>query len=160
VSTTPSLRPNHNRAAIKLYTIVALNKTSKSGFTLSKVEAARILSTLLHVHNRTSASWLRGDFQQNPFSRENFLKFVREYRTLPGLNTPKKITELAKDLYGLDFKRAVDLLEPEDRKAPVRRKRVDSKTESLAQVLIDRLKSSPPDEARQALIEVLAYCLK
>ena len=66
-------------------------------------------------------SWLRGDFKKHPISRENFLRFVRAYRTKPGLESPKEIRALAINLYGLDYKKTIELLDPADRESDLHR---------------------------------------
>ncbi len=40
---------------------------------------------------------------------------IRAYRTKPGLENAQKITELAISIYGSDYKRAIELLDPADR---------------------------------------------
>ena len=58
---------------------------------------------------------LRGDFKKHPISRENFLKFIRTYRTKPGLENAGEITALVISVYGSDYRKAIDLLDPADR---------------------------------------------
>ncbi len=103
------------RASLTLYFIVALNTEIKPGHTINKTEAAQSLADLLQIDRRAPAAWLRGDFIRHPLSRENFLKLIRAYRTKPGLESTPKITELAINIYGSEYKRAIELLDPADR---------------------------------------------
>ncbi len=105
------------RASLTLYLIVALNTEIKLGHTINKTEAAQVLADLLQIDRRAPASWLRGDFIKHPLSRENFLKLIRAYRTKPGLENTKEITALAISIYGSDYKRAIELLDPADRES-------------------------------------------
>ena len=112
---TVILKSDHKRASLTLYHIVALNTESKLGRTINKIGAAQVLAKLLQIDCRAPRSWLRGDFNKHPLSRENFLKFIRAYRTKPGLENAKEITALAINIYGSDCKRAIELLDPADR---------------------------------------------
>jgi hypothetical protein len=103
------------QASLTLYNILALNAETESGGTIHKTEAARVLARLLQINPRAPESWLRGDFKKHPMSRENFLRFVRAYRTRRELETPKEIRALAVNLYGSDYKRVLELLDPVDR---------------------------------------------
>jgi hypothetical protein len=108
--------PDHKRASLAIYFVVALNTTNESkSITINKSTAARILANLLEVDLSVPFSWLRGDFKKHPLSRENFLRFVRAYGSKPGLETPREIQVLAQYLYGADYKRAMQLLDIGDR---------------------------------------------
>jgi hypothetical protein len=110
-------KSDHKRASLTLYHIVALNAEIKLGYTINKVGAAQVLADLLQIDRRAPMSWLRGSFIKHPLSRENFLKFVRAYRTKPGLENAKKIVALAISLYGSHYKRAIELLDPADQES-------------------------------------------
>lgn len=110
----PQPRTDHHRASIIFYYVVALNTRNKDRCTINRSQAARVLANLLNIHPRGPHSWLRGDFRKHPVSRENFLRFVRKYRNLPGLESPREIKNLAIDLYGMDYRRTLDLLDPQD----------------------------------------------
>jgi hypothetical protein len=110
-------KSDHKRASLTLYHIVALNAEIKLGYTINKIGAAQVLADLLQIDRRAPMSWLRGSFIKHPLSRENFLKFVRVYRTKPGLENAKKIVSLAISLYGSHYKRAMELLDPSDRES-------------------------------------------
>ncbi len=107
-------KSDHKRASLTLYLVVALNTENKLGRTINKIGAAQVLADLLQIDRRAPMSWLRGDFIKHPLSRENFLKFIRAYRTKPGLENAKEIATLAINLYGSDYKRAIELLDPVD----------------------------------------------
>ncbi len=106
---------DHKRASLTLYLVIALNTESKLEHTINKIGAAQVLADLLQIDRRAPMSWLRGDFSKHPLSRENFLKFIRAYRTKPGLENAREITALAISIYGSDYKRAIELLDPADR---------------------------------------------
>jgi hypothetical protein len=108
-------KSDHKRASLSLYLIVAINSENKLGHTINKAEAASILADLLHIDRRSPASWLRGNFKKHPLSRENFLRLVRTYRKKPGLENAHKVSELAREIYGSEYQRAIDLLDPGDR---------------------------------------------
>lgn len=110
-------KSDHKRASLTLYLVVALNTENKLGRTINKIGAAQVLADLLQIDRRAPISWLRGDFIKHPLSRENFLKFIRAYRTKPGLENAKEITALAISIYGSDYKRAIELLDPADRES-------------------------------------------
>ena len=93
-------KPDPKRASLTLYLIVALNTGAKLESTINKTVAAQVLADLLQIDRRAPLSWLRGDFKKHPISRENFLRFIRAYRTKPGLENVKEITALAINLYG------------------------------------------------------------
>ena len=112
---TFDLQADSKRASLTLYFIVALNTEIKLEHTINKTEAAQVLADLLQINRRAPAAWLRGNFIKHPLSRENFLKLIRAYRTKPGLENTQKITELAISIYGSDYKRAIELLDPADR---------------------------------------------
>ena len=111
---TFDLQADSKRASLSLYFIVALNTETKLGHTINKTEAAQALAGLLQIDHRAPAAWLRGNFIKHPLSRENFLKFVRAYRTKPGLESVREITALAINIYGSGYKRAIELLDPAD----------------------------------------------
>lgn len=108
-------KSDSKRASLLLYHIVAFNAETKLERTINKIGAAQILADLLQIDRRAPMAWLRGDFIKHPLSRENFLKFVRAFRKKPGLESVKEITALAISIYGSDYKRAIELLDPEDR---------------------------------------------
>ncbi len=110
-------KSDHKQASLTLYHVVALNAEIKLGHTINKIAAAQVLANLLKIDRRAPMSWLRGGFIKHPLSRENFLKFIRAYRTRPGLETTKKITALAISIYGSHYKRAIELLDPADRES-------------------------------------------
>ena len=114
-------KSDHKRASLTLYHVVALNTESVLGRTINRIGAAQVLADLLQINRRAPMSWLRGDFNKHPLSRENFLKFIRAYRTKPGLENPKEITALAISIYGLDCKRAIELLDPADQEPELAR---------------------------------------
>ncbi len=118
---TGILKSDHKRASLTLYHIVALNTESKLGRTINKIGAAQVLAKLLQIDCRAPMSWLRGDFNKHPLSRENFLKFIRAYRTKPGLENAKEVTALAISIYGSDCKRAIELLDPADQESGLAR---------------------------------------
>jgi hypothetical protein len=107
--------PNHKQASLAVYRVVALNTKGKSQFLISKTEAAQVLTDLFQVNRATPRGWMRGDFKKHPLSRENFLRFVRAYRNKPGLESPREIRELALHLYGADYAKTLELLDPQDR---------------------------------------------
>ena len=113
----PFFEQDHKQASITLYSIVALNTKPNLKNTINRTEAAQSLAALLQIDRSAPMSWLRGDFKKHPLSRENFLRFVRAYRTKPGLESPKEITTLAINLYGLDYEKAIELLDPADRES-------------------------------------------
>lgn len=111
----PSFEQDHKQASVTLYSVLVLNSGTELERTLSKIELAAILADLLQINPRAPLSWFRGDFKKHPLSRENFLRFVRKYRNKPGLESPKAIKTLAIHLYGRDYKKAIELLDPSDR---------------------------------------------
>jgi len=111
---------DHKRASLTLYHVVALNTETILGRTINKVGAAQILADLLQIDRRAPISWLRGNFNKHPLSRENFLRFIREYRTKSGLENISDITALAIYIYGADYKRAIELLDPADREPVIK----------------------------------------
>lgn len=150
----PALKPNYNRASIVLYCAVALNAKSKSGRTINKIKAAQTLSALLQIDQRAPISWLRGDFKTHPLSRENFTKFVRAYRAKPGLESAREINSLAVDLYGRDYKKALELLDPIDHKTtPESEWRCEEK--ELANAIFEIINSSSPEAVKGALMHLL-----
>ena len=147
----PELKPNHNRASIMLYCSVALNAKSKSGRTLNKLNAAQALSDLLQIDRRAPISWLRGDFSKHPFSRENFLKFVRAYQNKPGLESNREIADLAVNLYGSEYQKALDLLDPMEWKINPEHNNSPGGKE-LAQAIFDLIASSSPEDIKGSLL--------
>ncbi len=110
-------KSDHKRASLTLYYIVARNTEGKMGQTINKIGAAHILADLLQIDHRAPISWLRGEFIKHPLSRENFLKLIRAYRTKPGLENTREITALAINIYGSNYKKAIELLDPIDRES-------------------------------------------
>lgn len=149
---------NHTRASITLYYVVAINTKRKLKNTINRTEVAQVLADLLKIHNSTPASWMRGNFKTHPISRENFLRIVRAYRTKRGLENVKAITALAIDLYGRDYKKAIELLDPADRESdlaqdvPV----MLPGTSDIVMTINDLLKSSP-EAVEIALVTMKAY---
>lgn len=148
---------DHNRASITLYYVIALNTKHKLKNTITRNEAAKVLAVLLQIHSRAPESWMRGNFRKHPISRENFLKFIRAYRRKPGLENVKAITALAINLYGADYKRAIELLDPADRESesaqnvPV----VLPDKVSLAAAICDLIEASSPEEVKKTLLTML-----
>jgi hypothetical protein len=158
-SMKPALKPNHRRASITLYAVVALNEKGGSEYTINRTRASEILAGLLDIDRSIPLSWLRGDFKKRPLSRENFLKFVRAYRAKEGLETPKKITALAVDLYGSGYQRALELLDPQDREV-VSEHEAPLEKKDLASAIFDLIKSSSPEEVKQALMLLMGQRLE
>jgi len=150
----PELKPNHNRASIMLYCSIALNAKSKSGHTINKIKAAQELSDLLQIDRRAPLSWLRGDFSKHPFSRENFLKFVRAYRNKSGLESDREITDLAMNLYGSDYQKALELLDPMEWEIVPEYKNCYERKD-LARAIFDLIDSSSPEEVKGALMYLM-----
>ena len=146
---------DHTRASINLYYIVAQNTLLKYKNTISRAEAAKVLAVLLQIHPRASESWMRGNFRKHPISRENFLKFVRLYRAKTGLETPKKITALAIDLYGREYKKAIELLDPQDRKHAPSQIKQPSKV-NLAAAIYNLIEASSPEELKKTLLTMVS----
>lgn len=111
----PSFEQDHKQASVILYSVLVLNSGTRLGRALGKIELAAILADLLQIDPRAPLSWFRGDFKKHPLSRENFLRLVRAYRNTPGLESPKAIKTLAIHLYGRDYIKAIELLDPVDR---------------------------------------------
>lgn len=152
-------KSDHLRASISLYYVVALNTKSKVGHTINRTGAAQSLADLLQINPRAPASWLRGDFKKHPISRENFLKFVRAYRTKPGLESVKEITALAINLYGPDYKKAIELLDPADRERDLAQDVLITLpgTSDVVTTINNLLEFSPPEEVKIALATMIAY---
>jgi len=150
---------DHNRASITLYYIVAINTKHKLKNTINRTEVAQVLADLLQIHNSTPASWMRGDFRKHPVSRENFLRIVRAYRTKPGLETPKEITALAINLYGLDYKKAIELLDPADHESDLAQDIPASPhgKPNLVTVICNLIEASSSAEVENALVTKIAY---
>lgn len=154
----PTSKSDHVRASITLYCVIA-NAESKLGHTINRTRAAQALADLLQINNRASASWLRGDFKKHPISRENFLRFIRAYRTKPGLETVKEIAALAIDLYGQEYKKVIKLLDPADRESdpaqdvPVRL----SGASDMTMTINNLCKFSSPEQIGIAFSTLTAY---
>lgn len=152
-------KPDPKRASLTLYLIVALNTGAKLESTINKTVAAQVLADLLQIDRRAPLSWLRGDFKKHPISRENFLRFIRAYRTKPGLENVKEITALAINLYGSDYKKAIDLLDPADRERELSQDiqvTLSSKS-NLVTAICNLLESSPSEAVEIALVTLIAY---
>ncbi|MBI5944312.1 MAG: hypothetical protein HY864_08080 [Chloroflexi bacterium] len=148
---------DHKRASLTLYHVVALNTDSMLGRTINKTGAAQILASLLQIDRRAPMSWLRGDFNKHPLSRENFLRFIREYRTKSGLENISDITALAICIYGADYKRAIELLDPADREAEIEDLIVSIPGEKEVVEEICGLLGSNPEAIEIALGTVATY---
>jgi hypothetical protein len=148
-------KPDFNRASITLYYVVALSTKRKSKNTINRKETAQVLADLLQINHRAPEAWLRGDFKKHPISRENFLRFVRAYRTKPGLESPTEITALAINLYGPDYKRAVELLDPADRESEVKQIMLPDKV-NLATAICNLIESSSPEQVKSTLVTMLS----
>jgi hypothetical protein len=151
-------KPDHNRASITLYYVVALSTKRKLKNTITRAEAAQVLADILEINHRAPESWMRGNFRKHPISRENFLRFVRAYRTKPGLESPTEITALAIDLYGSDYKRAVELLDPADRESdPAQDVMLAPPGKAnLATAICNLIESSSPEEVKSTLVTMLS----
>ncbi len=150
---------NHKQASITLYSVVALNSGTKLEPTINKRDASTILADLLQIHRGTPLFWFRGKFDTHPFSYENFLKFSRIYRTKTGLESPKEIRALAIALYGVDYKKAIELLDPADRESEMTQNvsvTLYGKP-NLATAICNLIEASPPDEVENALLTKIAY---
>ena len=156
---TSITKPDPKRASLTLYLIVALNTGAKLESTINKTVAAQVLADLLQIDRRAPLSWLRGDFKKHPISRENFLRFIRTYRTKPGLENVKEITTLAINLYGSDYKKAIDLLDPADRERELSQdvQVTPSSKSNLVTAICNLLESSPSEEVEIALVTLIAY---
>ena len=81
------------------------------------------------------------------------------YRTRLGLESAKEIRALAINLYGADYKKAIELLDPADREGdptqdiPVT---LPGKV-SLVTAVCNLIESSPSDEVEDALVTKIAY---
>lgn len=149
---------DHKRASITLYSIIALNTYRKSKNTINRKDAAQVLANLLKIDPSTPMAWLRGNFEAHPFSRENFLKFSRIYQTKIGLESPKEIRALAIDLYGVDYKKAIELLDPSNRGSdppqdiPVT---LPGKV-NLVTAICNLIESSSPEELKKILVTMMS----
>jgi hypothetical protein len=90
-------------------------------------------------------------------SRENFLRFVRTYRTKPGLETPTEIKALVIDLYGSNYKKALELLDPVDREVDEEVPVAPPGEANLMDTIFNLLETSPPEEVRSVFVIMLAY---
>jgi len=150
---------DHKQASITLYSVVALNSGTKLEQTLNKRDASTILANLLQIHSGTPLFWFRGNFDTHPFSHENFLRFSRIYRTKTGLESPKEIRALAIDLYGVDYKKAVELLDSADRENEMMQdvQLTLPGNVSLVTAICNLIEASPSDEVEDALLTKIAY---
>ncbi len=150
---------NHTRSSITLYYVVALNADLKFKNTITRNEAAQVLADNLQINHRAPESWMRGNFEKHPISRENFLRFVRIYRTKAGLESPKEIRALAIDLYGEEYKRAIELLDLADRESdlsqdvPV----ILSDQSDEVTVILNFLAFCSPEAVKSACLTLIAY---
>jgi hypothetical protein len=155
----PPFEQDHKQASITLYSIVALNAKTELKNTINRMEAAQSLADLLQIDRSAPMSWLRGDFKKHPISRENFLRFVRAYRRKPGLESPKEIIKLAINLYGLDYKKTIELLDPADRISNLTQD-VSLPRQNIANLVVaicNLIESSSLEEVRNALATMIAY---
>lgn len=107
------ISPNHKKAAVTLYGIVALNEDSL----LNRAEVAQVLEDTVELSSdRTPRAWLTGNFQEYSLRHEHFLRIIKKYRGGIWLETNQNIIDLAINLYGADYQRAISLIEiwPED----------------------------------------------
>jgi hypothetical protein len=147
---------DHKRASITLYSIIALNTKRKSKNTINRKDAAQVLANLLKIDNSTPMAWLRGNFKTHPISHENFLRFVRIYRTKPGgLESAKEIRALAIDLYGSGYKKAIELLDPADRESDLTQITLPSKV-NLAAAIYNLIEASSPEELKNVLLTMVS----
>lgn len=109
-----ALSPDYKIAALKLYSIVALNETPLEDSRLyHKTQCAEILASQLNLHDpKTAKAWLRGIFDptESGMSPENFIRFVRLYKGKQWLETDLEITELARNIYGTGYANVLFLL--------------------------------------------------
>jgi len=146
---------DHKQASITLYSIIASNTFRKSKNTLNRKDAAQVLADLLKIDPSTPRAWLRGNFETHPISHENFLKFVRIYRTKPRLESAKEIRALAIDLYGSDCKKAIELLDAVDRKNAPSQIKLPSKV-NLAAEIYNLIEASSPEELKKTLLTMVS----
>jgi len=148
-------KSDHNRASITLYYIIALNTKLKFKNTISRAEAAKVLAGILNINQRAPESWMRGNFTTHPISRENFLRFVRIYRTKPGLESAREVGALAIDLYGSDYKKAIELLDPVDR--VIESTQIISPVKvNLAAAICNLIEASSPEELKKILLIMMS----
>ncbi|MCX6056750.1 MAG: hypothetical protein NTW69_01165 [Chloroflexi bacterium] len=148
-------KSDHNRASIALYYIIALNTKLKFKNTITRVEAAKVLAGILNINQRAPESWMRGNFRKHPISRENFLRFVRIYRTKPGLESAREVGALAIDLYGSDYEKAIELLDPVDRVIETTQIMPLVKV-NLAAAICNLIESSSPEELKKILLTMMS----
>ena len=149
---------DHKRASITLYSIIALNTYRKSKNTINRKDAAQVLANLLKIDPSTPMAWLRGNFETHPFSRENFLKFSRIYQTKIGLESPKEIRALAINLYGVDYKKAIELLDPSNRGSDLPQDipvTLPGKV-NLATAICKLIEASSPEELKKLLLTMMS----
>ena len=146
---------DHKQASITLYSIIALNTYRKSKNTINRKDAAQVLADLLKIDPSTPRAWLRGNFETHPISHENFLKFVRIYRTKPRLESAKEIRALAIDLYGSGCKKAIELLDAVDRKSGPAQIKLPSKV-NLAVAIYNLIEASSPEELKKTLLTMVS----
>ena len=148
-------KSDHNRASIALYYIIALNTKLKFKNTITRAEAAKVLAGILNINQRAPESWMRGNFRKHPISRENFLRFVRIYRTKPGLESAREVGALAIDLYGSDYEKAIELLDPVDREIEIKQVMLPGKVH-LAAAICNLIESSSPEELKKTLLTMMS----
>jgi hypothetical protein len=146
---------DYNRASITLYYVVALNTKHLLKNTINRKEAAQVLADLLQINHRAPEAWMRGDFKKHPISRENFLRFVRAYRTKPGFESPKEIASLAINLYGPDYPKAIELLDLVDRESNLTQ--AGPGKENLVTAICNLIELSTPDESQNAWVTMKTY---
>ncbi len=156
----PPFEQDHKQASITLYSVVALNTKPELKNTINRTEAAQALAALLQIDRSAPMSWLRGDFKKHPISRENFLRVVRAYRNKPGLESPKEIIMLAINLYGLDYKKTIELLDPADRTSNLTQNvplLLLHDSTSLVNAICNLIESSPSEEVKSAWGTMIAF---
>ena len=146
---------DHNRASITLYYIIALNTNLKFKNTITRSEAAKVLAGILNINQRAPESWMRGNFRKHPISRENFLRFIRIYRTKPGLESAREVGALAIDLYGSDYEKAIELLDPVDRVIDIKQVMLPGKV-YLAAAICNLIEASSPEELKKTLLTMVS----
>jgi hypothetical protein len=149
---------DHKRASITIYSIIALNTTRKSKNTINRKDAAQVLADLLKIDPSTPMAWLRGNFETHPFSRENFLKFSRIYQTKIGLESPKEVRALAINIYGIDYKKAIELLDPSNRGSDPPQDipaSLPGKV-NLATAICNLIEASSPEDLKKTLLKMLS----
>lgn len=146
----PTPAPDHNRAAVMLFSVVALNTHSKSGYTINRKEAAQVLATLLQIDRSAPLSWLRGDFRKHPLSHVNFMKIVQAYRTKPGLESDGEVMDLAMHLYGFEQHKALDLIN-----LPYLNGGHRPEKNEMVRAIFDLIASSSAEKVKDALMQLM-----